>query len=143
MHKTKLPLTINVSRLVQQGAVLCGKLPLAAMSRLAPLLLNAKGEINVDLHFIIDAEGMRKITGSVKTQLTLACQRCLQPLQYTIDDELRLGVINSDYQAKTLSPTYEPLLVVDGQQDLAAMVEDELIVRLPVAAMHDTNTCRY
>lgn len=75
--------------------------------------------------------------------MTLSCQRCLQPLQYTIDDELRLGVIVSNSQAKILPPDYDPLLVVAEQQRLAALVEDELIVRLPIAVMHNTNKCGY
>ena len=64
-------------------------------------------------------------------------------MQHIIDDDLHLGVIVSDTQAKTLPPNYEPLLVVDEPQQLMTIVEDELIVRLPIAAMHDNNNCRY
>ena len=143
MQISELPSQINVLQLAKQGVTLSGKLPLAEMLRLAPSLSDTNGEISIDLHFFVDAEGKRKVTGNIKAQLMLSCQRCLQPMQYVIEDDLHLGVIISDTQAKTLPPNYEPLLVVDDQQQLIAIVEDELIVRLPIAAMHDSNKCCY
>ena len=64
-------------------------------------------------------------------------------MPHIIDDDLHLGIVVSETQAKMLPPDYEPLLAVDKPQQLTAMVEDELIVRLPIAAMHDINKCRH
>lgn len=60
MCKSELPSQINVLQLAQQGIVLSGKLSLAAMSRLIPSLLDTDSEVDIDLYFTIDAEGITK-----------------------------------------------------------------------------------
>ncbi len=50
--------------------------------------------------------------------------------------------MRSDEQAEALPEAYEPIEVNEfGEIDLAAMVEDEIILALPVVPVHDSEHC--
>ena len=142
MCKAQLPRQINVLQLAQQGVKLAGTLSLKSMTRLVSSLSDDSGAVAFELQFGIDEEGIRRIKGKLATQVSVVCQRCLQPMEYDIDDELALGAILSHTQAQTLPQHYEPLLVTGEMQALLPIIEDELIVRLPMVATHANKVCK-
>jgi len=142
MFEAQLPRQINALQFAQQGKELSGSLPLKSMMRLIPSLLDDSGKVAFNLRFGIDEEGIRYIRGRLTTRLQLLCQRCLKPMEYDINDELVLGIILSHAQAQTLPKHYEPLLVTGEPQELLPLIEDELIVRLPIVAMHENEECK-
>ena len=142
MFEGQLPRQINVLQLAQQGVEFSGQLLLKDMIRLLPSLMDNDGEVIFELTFGVDEEGIRYLKGAVKTELTLLCQRCLQPMAYAIDNELMLGTILSDTQAQNLPSHYDPLLITTDMQELLPIIEDELIVCLPIVANHNNTECK-
>nr|MCX3330407.1 YceD family protein [Bacillus pacificus] len=50
--------------------------------------------------------------------------------------------VRSDEQSEALPEAYEPIGVNEfGESDLLAMVEDEIILALPVVPVHDSGHC--
>jgi uncharacterized protein len=141
MSERKLPVVIDVFRLAEQRAHLVGNLVLKDMLRLEPLLVNTHGNVAVDLAFATDNQGLPVINGRLDVMVQVICQRCLKPMPWAITDTFTLSPVVSLEQAETLPEAYEPLLVEAEEQTLIELIEDELILRVPMVAMHEPEEC--
>ena len=120
---------------------LSGDLPLDKMSRLAPLLADVRGSVEVDLEFGIDEQKVRYIKGQLRTTLSLVCQRCFESVPYPVNKEIMLGMVPTMYEADLLPESYEPLLLKEPVISLPDMIEDELLLLLPQVIRHEEDEC--
>lgn len=109
-----------------------GSLPIHAMSRLQELLADASGDAVYTLDFGRDELGVAYLALHVQAPLSLICQRTLEPFILPVTLEMRLGLISDESEEAGLPPGYEPLLVTDGRVDPAAVIEDELLLAVPL-----------
>jgi uncharacterized protein len=137
MFEERLPVHIDPLRMAETGRLLEGSYSLEEMGRLHDLLLESSGKVAVSLEFGVDAEGIRYISGRLQTGLTLQCQRCLQAVQKPIDTQFALGLVRSVDEAERLPSHYEPLLLESDALFLRDIIEDELLLALPLVAMHE------
>jgi DUF177 domain-containing protein len=112
-----------------------GALPLSRMHRLAELLYDTEGEATFDLSFRLEGR-VPSVIGHVSADLTLQCQLCLKSTRWVIEREVNLGVVASIDEASLLPEPYEPLLIQNEKTTLTDIVEDELILGLPLIARH-------
>jgi uncharacterized protein len=141
MFSERLPVHIDPFRMAETRRLLEGTIALAEMARLGESLQDTAGEVSVSLEFGIDNEGIRFIRGRIQAEVSLECQRCLETMRYPIDSEFMLGLVRSSTEAETLPSHYEPLLVEDGPLFLRDIIEDELLLALPIVAMHAPEAC--
>ncbi|MCP5142360.1 MAG: DUF177 domain-containing protein [Gammaproteobacteria bacterium] len=111
------------------------------MPRLNEAVLSV-GDVEVDLEFGIDAGRTRFISGTVRTRVSMPCQRCLESMEIDVDAEVRLGVVISESQIERLPSGFEPLLLEEELIDPAQLVEDELLLALPLVPRHELRDCR-
>jgi uncharacterized protein len=137
----RLPVVVDPLRLAHQAEQLRGRVPLAEMERLAKVVHSAAGEAWADLHFGTDEEGHAYLAGRVRADVTLICQRCLEPVVLHLDRELRLGLVADLAAADGLPDRYDVLVVDPRPMRLAAIVEDELLLALPIVPMHPRDQC--
>lgn len=130
-----LPDRVDVARQVQARRVFEGSLPLASMRRLRGSLANDEGEAHYSIEFGKDGLGVAYLALRVEAGLPLVCQRTLEVYVQRVVLDQRLGLIAREDQEASLPEGYEPLLVPDGQLALAEVVEDELILALPVVPL--------
>jgi uncharacterized protein len=142
MKNLSLPQHINLLRLSEQGVQFHGSLFIKDMQRLAPSLYNEDGEVVVDLTLGADAEGTRFCHLQIKTKVLLQCQRCMEPFSYGIMSDFLQGIANSEAEAENLPAQYEPVIAKDGLLVVRDMVEDELILKLPIVPMHAVEECK-
>jgi len=65
--------------------------------------------------------------------LTLTCQRTLESFVLPLTVDSRLGLIRNEREEAGLPPGCEPLLVAeDGKLNPADVIEDELLLALPL-----------
>jgi len=133
----RLPERINPYRSAGQGRVLEGSYPLELMPRLAESVLGAPGEARVRLAFSKMEGGSVLLEGSIKATLSLTCQRCLSAMDYSVDSELRLVVVPDDARAAQLQEEYDTL-VVEEELFVRDLLEDELMLALPLIPRHET-----
>jgi uncharacterized protein len=100
------------------------------------------GTVDVNLRWGIDEQGIRFIRGRIDAALRVPCQRCLQDMVLKLNAEVALGVIGSLAEADFLPEPYEALVVETRSVALAGIVEDELLLTVPVVAMHEAPGCR-
>jgi len=137
MSDTTLPKTVDPLKYADQDKVLEGHLSIHLMPRLAETLVESTGEVDVKLIFGRDAQNLRVLNGELTTRLLLTCQRCLQPVETPIQSRFSLGIVLNDEQAQNLPRVYEPLLVEPDKLVVLDVIEEELILSLPMFAYHD------
>ena len=130
-----LPEIVDAWRMVQSRRHFQGKLPLAALKRLATDLTATHGDVVFDLEFGKDDLGIAFLQVRASAALPLTCQRTLEVYAQPVHIDQRLGLIENESEEAALAPGYEPLLIADGQLNLAEVIEDELILALPVVPL--------
>jgi uncharacterized protein len=130
-----LPERVDASRMVQARRTFEGKLPIASFQRLRGSLAAVEGEASYDLEFGKDELGVAYLAVRVDADLPLTCQRTLEVYRQPVHVDQRLGLIGEESEEAALPPGYEPLLIPDGTVDLADVIEDELILALPVVPL--------
>ena len=132
--------SIEPLALATQGRLIEGKVALKELKRLLPLLRSSSGEVEFSLNFETDEAGIPRIRGKVQTMLSLQCQRCMEDMEFPVSSKVRLGIVPSREAAEHLPDNYEPL-VCDDETTIVSVLEDELILALPIVAMHKVEDC--
>lgn len=116
----------------------------ARLPRVNKLLASETGTVQYHFNFGVDSENVNYIEGKLSGSLTFCCQRCLQPFTYDLASSFAVSPVVSDSEAKLLPDSYEPVLINDGKLDPIELLEDELILALPLVAMHaeDAPECK-
>lgn len=136
--RQQLPKEIDPFRFANTGRELKGEVDLAEMTRLAESLRHTDGVVKVWMQFDIDETGTPFMEGHFETTLSLSCERCLQEMRLPMAIDSLLGVVRHEKLAEKLSDQYEPWVVDDTElTDPVSVVEDELILALPLVPKHD------
>lgn len=119
---------------------MCGNIPLSSLDRLCELVIGSDGDVELQLEFGKDDQGFTTIAGSASTTVKLICQRCMSEMDLGLDATIALALVADDEAASTLPDRYEPILADNaGFLELRSLVEDDLILALPIVAAHDTS----
>ena len=131
---------ISPLHLAEKQERLKGSVAVSALRRVKDLLYSDKGSVNFDLQFDKDDQGHVTIKGEFSVTLNPMCQRCMQSMDLTIRNGISLAVVNLG-DAQVLSGDYEPLTLVDNQIALETLLEEEILLAMPIAPMHERNIC--
>jgi len=135
--KDPMPHYIDPIRLANRFEHLCGIMSVKDMNRLNPMLASSEGDVDIDLELSVDQFKIRNIKGQIRTKIKLVCQRCLQTMDYVVEVRVMLGIIKQREQADRLPQMYEPLLVESDEISLLELIEDELLLAMPITPRHD------
>lgn len=142
MSNDTLPTQVNPLRLAENAAQLHGYLPIRDMAMLIKSLSDDAGKAEVDLAFGIDEQGVKYVQGHVEAAVNLQCQRCLEPFHYEIITDFLSGLITNEAAAKQLPERFDPCLFKDNELNIKDLIEEELILSLPIVPMHDRDHCK-
>ena len=133
----RVPEVLDAWRMVAARRQFEGVLPLSAMPRLRGSLVDDAGECRFRLAFDRDEVlRMPYVELEVEAALPLECQRTLRRFLFPVKTVQRLGLIRDEAEEAALPPEYEPLLVpADGLLHPVDLVEDELVLAVPVVAL--------
>ena len=138
----RIPDSIDPHDWARSGRQVAGSLPLATLERLCAALQDTAGEVRIALAGQVLPGKRLVLTGSASCDVTVRCQRCLEPLTLTLEAPIRLGVISHEGALAKLPDGYEPLLCPAGQElPMAQLIEDELLLVLPDYPHHADGTC--
>lgn len=116
-----------------------GTLPLTAMPRLLGSVAAPTGTVSYDLEFGRDELGVAYLQVRADVPLTLICQRTLEEFVLPVHIDSRLGLITREEEEAGLPEGCEPLLVTQDGMRLRDVIEDELILALPLIPMKPGN----
>lgn len=131
------------------GLSVTGQLDLQALPRLSALLLNnpdgEPGVVEASLVFARDEDRRPFVEGNLSCQLTMQCQRCLEPMTLTVDEPLSMVFIEAGSRVE-MTDNQEPESrdiydVEDRRLCLLDVIEDELLLQMPQVPMHTAPAC--
>jgi len=139
---SRLPESVDPWRLADQKKGLEGEIPLANLPRLSGLLVDPQGMVRFSFTFRRGEKRRPRITGTVRANLALECQRCLEQMQLPVDVNIDLAVIEVPAEAERLPEQCDPILADNGRIRLLDLLEDELLLAIPQVPMHDASICQ-
>ncbi|MGD8497407.1 MAG: YceD family protein [Chromatiales bacterium] len=132
-----LPNRVDALRLADRAERVEGLIDLGRAERLAEVAAGRDAEARLSLRFSRDAGGVAGVQGEIIAELWPQCQRCLEPYALRAEVRVELALVESDAEAKRLMDSGRDSLVLsDGWIDLLELVEDELLLALPLIPMH-------
>ena len=138
-----LPERLDLLRDAAQGRAFRGKVPLSRMERLVEASVSAEGDAEVELTLDRDEAGRLFMRGWARASVAMTCQRCLESVDIPLAAEFNLGLVRGEQEAERLPESYEPLRVGRDPIDVAPLIEDELLLALPVVARHEACSMGY
>lgn len=139
MTDTLIPDYVDAKKIFTQQAVITGNLPVAKFDRFSDLLANTSGFVEISLKFFLNEDFRRVISGELKADVQVLCQRCLEGTTITLEDRFQLALVESASQADKLSKDLEPWFCTDTKLVLADIVEEQLILAMPIVSYHKEN----
>ncbi len=121
-----------------------GEISLSETKHLGALLYSGESERKDDklflrFEFVRNEYNIPVIVGRLETSLELECQRCLKPLELPLKLDFKLMIDASD--EKVSNSTLDTLYSDDGYIDIVEVVEEELILAIPLVATHENTAC--
>ncbi|MBN4050503.1 DUF177 domain-containing protein [Gammaproteobacteria bacterium AH-315-M22] len=108
---------------------------------LPPISSTGQTDIEVDVEFSRGARGRPQFQLTVKATLFAECQRCLGEVSYCIDSRKTMLVLNDEAAlenaSKKFGEEFEFVLVKEEKLILMPIIEDELLLSLPIMFKHD------
>lgn len=132
-------LEIDAHRFVREARLLEGLLELAELPRLHDLVTQVAGKVEYRLQGVCGERGQPRLRLEVSGVLPLICQRCLGVVEQELEIDSLLELVSADSE-----PTQEELeddsvdfLPVSGSLDVRVLIEDEILLALPVVPRHE------
>jgi uncharacterized protein len=135
---------LDVGQFVRNQQLWKRDVPVVQLARLRDCLASDAGSISVEL---VGRHENKKLwlDFSITGQVSLVCQRCLQPVVFPLQLEGELRVVDTidvltaeDQSNEEWSvDDIEDAVIADCPLSLLELVEDEIVLALPMAATHE------
>jgi len=122
-----------------------GQVGIAAMPRLQDRLPGNEDVVSYTVRGGQDQYQRPLLDVQISGSLNLSCGRCLAPLEYALALKSRVLLLQPGAAPQTDDDPEAPewIEVAVGQElDLLELVEDEILLGLPLAVRHDPENCR-
>jgi len=136
-----IPLRVKASQAALRHAAFTGSVPLAKLPRLSASLAETSGTLQVELQATRDGEGQDWLHGEIRGRLPLTCQRGLHAFDWDCDVALSLALVESESEEAKLLKETESYLVEDDELPLRDLVEEEVLLALPIVPRCDDLDC--
>lgn len=144
---TSVPSALDVAAFCREGGRVQGRLSLQEVPRLAESLLRTADGAGPDGVDWSATGSLLPVSGgapqcvvdlAIRATVTLECQRCLQPMTLPLEIERRFRFVEGEEEAARLDEELEDdVLARSPRFDLPALVEDELLLALPLVPRHE------
>ncbi len=135
----KLKQSYPVLKEVSRRGYFEGWIRVMDLPRVCELLASGQGVIAVRFEFLNSDYAIPMIRGSLQASLQIECQRCLQVMSNELEFEFQLLIDAADDIVSESS--LDTLYSNEGKINIFEVVEDEIILALPLVAMHEKDTC--
>ena len=142
MTDSALPVYVDTRKIFLQQAQIDGTVALERLSRFRSTLASDTATISARLQFSVNKSGQKLIGGKLSADVEVCCQRCLQPFVINLADDINLVLFSNEAVAAVqLGSKLEPWICEDYRLDLASVVEEQLILCMPIVNYHPGENC--
>ena len=142
MLNDPIPPHVDPRKLADRGTTLQGEVLLADLERLCDPLSDNVGTVQAKFVFERDERRSVVIHSSIEVEVKMVCQRCLELVALPIRSECHYAVVKEGADTQSLPKGYDVLEVGEDPLDLMTLVEDELLLALPIVPAHDPEDCQ-
>ncbi|WP_026375028.1 23S rRNA accumulation protein YceD [Aestuariibacter salexigens] len=145
MQKVKLPKSIDPVKSALKRSEYRGVMMSSDMARLLDAVAGVADNVEIEVKFAKDAQGLTYFDGSLATSVSLVCQRCNELFEQPLEVEFCFTPVQGSEQIEQdlLPDAYDPVEVDEyGEINLLQLFEDELILALPIVALHAEEDCK-
>jgi len=132
---------IDSVEFARTGESLSGDAPVGELARLADSLFDACGKLHYELKGGSDSKQRLRLQLAVTGTINLRCQRCLGSLAYPIDVQTNLLVLAQQAGGETAEIDDLDGVPADAHTDVWSLVEDEILLGIPLAPRHAEEEC--
>lgn len=126
-----IPRNVRATAAVVQRQAYRGEVPLRSLERLRLALADDAGVLSAELQ-AEKSRGREMLEGTIDGVLVLRCQRCEQPLPWTLHVDVSLRLVHTEEEEEAVLHETDPYLVQDDSLPLQDIVEDEVLLALPM-----------
>jgi uncharacterized protein len=125
-----------------------GEIPIAELQRLQDVLETSRGILQYTVQGGVDKQGIHFLDVGVAGQCRLRCQRCLEGFDYPVRLDTRLllrdqaSLNELDSEADGAAEEEFDSILADKHLDVLDLLEDEILLSLPIAPKHPLGTCQ-
>ncbi len=118
-------------------------IPVASLKRLEDVLFDAEGAVSYEVRGGRSARNRPQLELRITGRLHLQCQRCLGLLNYAVDvtNILLLVAYGAQADDEVDDPEAPDVIEANPQLDVAGLIEDEVLLSLPLAPRHPEGAC--
>lgn len=145
MQKVKLPKQVDPVKSATIRSDYRGIILTSEMPRLLGAVADIAKEVDVEIRFAKDEQGLNYFQGRMACSTSLICERCNEVFEHPMDVTFCFSPLQSANEEieDELPDVYEPVEVNDqGEINLFQTLEDELILSLPIVALHAEEDCK-
>jgi uncharacterized protein len=135
---------INSAEFAKKALELHGIIAVSQLQRLHGVVVSTEGDL--DFRLVGDIEqGKSRLRLYIKGGLQLSCQRCLEPFSFDLNIASSFVVVSDEGAIPLIEEDSldddEDYLVADARMRVVDLVEDEILLALPLAPKHDPKFC--
>jgi uncharacterized protein len=131
--------SVDVERLADHGDAVAFDVALAEFPRLRAQLASGEGRARGRVELSRE-RGVAMAHVVVQASLPLVCQRCLRPVHVEVESESRVALVADFAAADRLDSDVEPVMLEEGRVVLRDLVEEELLLAVPLVPRHEQET---
>ena len=130
---------IDLQALAKDGGRVHRTVPVESLGRLVESLLEPVGTVTFEFQGERDDEGKLYVDLQIQGDLVLQCQRCLEAMVWPCNVQNRLLLLRSgeELPENELENDAVDALEVEPLTDLLALVEDEVLLAMPLVPRHE------
>ncbi|MGX5174049.1 YceD family protein [Aliikangiella sp. IMCC44653] len=126
--------SIQPTKLANKNGQIKFNWPIASFERLKELLYSENGQVAIEINAEYDHRRQCLLVTNLVADVTLQCQTSFDPIDYKIERTVTFCAVVAESQFVDVDEEYEPVLMEDGNLDIKQVVEDELILSIPLVA---------
>ena len=130
--------------MANRSGILQGFVPVRQFTRFRALLATDAGDVHLELAFRRGGEvgadtgaGRTRVTGKMEAGVSLICQGCMAVYVHRLACHLAVEIVPDEAALLSLDERTDGYIHADNMLSLVDLVEDELIVSLPMIAKHE------
>ena len=135
--------TINSLEFARKALEIHDTIAVSQFSRLADFLSAKDGSLNYQLAGYLDDNRKPALRLHIKGKLHLVCQRCLEPLEWDLDTRSSFIVLRDEASIPEAEDEADEVdyLVAETHMSVIDLIEDEILLSLPLAPKHELEAC--
>ena len=141
MSTGPIPERVDHRKLANQAGLIEGTLPIQCFHRFGEMLVVREGDVYLRLEFSGGDFGSTRVNGSAATEVCLVCQNCMKQFRRQVSCDIALQVVSDESKLERLSEGDDAVVAPDKIISIAELVEDELILAMPMISRHEEGQC--